>query len=348
MRTLITAVLTLITLAIAPGGPAWGQGRPERAAAIQLYGEAKEAFERGEFTGAIDKLDAAYEHFPDSNILVKKAQCYEKLLEPERALHFYKQALHLHGQGRRLTRVLLAKVETTIKALRAELERPVRVSILCNVPGAEILIDETLHIAPVVTDLPRGMHTVEARAAGWIPLPPRELRVKGIGEQSLYLTMKPLSGYYVVHAHAARQPKEIRVDREILPVAAWKGGAQTVPREARAGRHELVCIYEEGAAWAEFTVLKDLTVELDCPPPPVTRPPPAPSTPKIWEPLVFAAGLGMVAASGVLFAGYAEARDLPDRCGTSVRTNKLGWGAGLGAAGLAVTGVGTYFLFFRE
>lgn len=348
MRTLITMVLTLLALTAPPAVEAWGQGRPDRLAAIQLYGEAKALFEHGEFAAAIEKLDAAYESFPDSNILVKKAQCYEKLLEPEVALHFYEQALHLHGQGRRLTRVLLSKVETTIKALRAELERPVRVSILCNVPGAELLIDGQLHIAPVVADLPRGTHLVEARAEGWIPLPPRELRVKGIGEQSLYLTMKPLSGHYRVHAHGGAQPMEIRVDGEILPVAAWDGGARTLPREARAGRHELVCIYGAGAAWAEFTVLKDLTVEVDCPTPPVAPPPPAPTKPKIWEPLVFAAGIGMVAASGVLFAGYTEARDLPDRCGTSVRTNKLGWGAGLGAAGLAATGVGTYFLFFRE
>ena len=237
---------------------------------------------------------------------------------------------------------------TTIKALQAELERPVRVSILCNVPGAEIRIDGSLHIAPVVTDLPRGDHSVEAKAEGWIPLPPRTWLVKGVGEQSLYLTMKELSGWYLVHARGATVPKEIRVDREILPVAAWTSGQRKVPREARAGHHELVCIYTEGAAWAEFTVLKDLTVEVDCPAPTTAPPPPASTKLKIWEPLVFAAGIGMVAASGVLFGGYAEARDFPRRYDTAVRTNKLGWGIGLGAAGLAATSVGTYFLFFRE
>jgi hypothetical protein len=347
MHPAITTILALCLFAATPGSDALGQGRPDRDSAIRLYGEAKELFERGEFAAAIDKLDAAYETLPDSNILVKKAQCYEKLLEPEKALHFYEQALHLHGQGRRLTRVLLSKVGTTIKALKAELARPVRVSILCNVPGAEIRIDGRLHIAPVVTDLPRGEHTVEARAEGWIPLPPRSLRVKGIGEQSLYLTMKELSGRYLIHAHGDPQPREVRVDGDLLLTSAWAPGSRD-PQETRAGSHELVCVYDEGAAWTEFTVLKDLTVEVDCPSPPVVPPPPAPIRPKIWEPLVFAAGLGMVAASGVLFAGYAEARDFPDRCGTSIRTNKLGWGIGLGAAGLAATSVGTYFLFFRE
>jgi len=81
---------------------------------------------------------------------------------------------------------------------------------------------------------------------------------------------------------------------------------------------------------------------------PFTQAPPPPARVRVWEPLLMAAGVGMLAASGVLFAGYAEAQDLPDRCGTSVRTNKLGWGAGLGGAGLAATGVATYFLFFRE
>ncbi len=347
MHAVITTILSLGFVFAIPGFDAMGQGRPDREGAIRLYGEAKELFEQGEFAAAIDKLDAAYETLPDSNILVKKAQCYEKLLEPEKALHFYQQALHLHGQGQRLTRVLLPKVKTTIKALEAELERPVRVSILCNVPGAQIRIDGRLHIAPVVLDLPRGEHTVEARAEGWIPLAPRTLRVKGIGEQSLYLTMKELSGFYLVHAHGDPQPREVRVDGDLLLTSAWAPGVKDA-QETRAGSHELVCVYEEGAAWTEFTVLKDLTVEVDCPSPPVIPPPPAPTQAKIWEPLVFAAGLGMVAASGVLFAGYEEARNFPERCGTSIRTNKLGWGIGLGAAGLAATSVGTYFLFFRE
>ncbi|MFH1532245.1 MAG: hypothetical protein ABIK09_16080 [Pseudomonadota bacterium] len=348
MRVFLTTLLALVLLTTIPAPGAFGQGRPARGEAILLYGEAKELFERGEFAAAIAKLDGAYESFPDSNILVKKAQCYEKLLEPEKALHFYEQALHLHGTGLRLTPVYLSKVETTIKALQAELERPVRVSILCNVPGAEIRIDGRLHIAPVVADLPRGDHTVAAQAEGWIPLPPRALLVKGVGEQTLYLTMNELSGQYLVDIKGTSRPKEVRVDGEALPETAWTGGRQRVPRESRAGHHELVCIYPEGAAWTEFTVLKDLTVEVDCPAPPVTPPPPAPTRSKVWEPLAFAAGIGMIAASGVLFAGYAEARDLPGRCNTSVRTSKLGWGIGLGAAGLAATGVGTYYLFFHE
>jgi len=325
-----------------------GQSRQDRDEAIRLYGEAKGLFEGGEFSAAVEKLDAAYERYPDSNILVKTAQCYEKLLEPEAALERYEQALYLHRSGKRLTRVLLAKVETTIKALRAELERPVRVSVLCNVPGAEIRIDDRLHMAPVVTELPRGEHTVEATAEGWIPLPPRVLRVKGVGEQSLYLTMMELSGRYLVRAGGAAPPEEVRVDGEVLPASAWSGGRAALPREARVGRHELVCVFPTGAAWAEFTVLKDLTVEVDCPTPPMAPPVPAPVRIKVWEPLIFAAGIGMVAASGVLFGGYAEARDLPDRCGASIRTDKLGWGIGLGAAGLVATGMGTYLMFFRE
>jgi len=348
MHTILTTLLSLVLLTAVPSPGAFGQGRPARGEAILLYGEAKVLFEQGEFAAAIDKLDAAYESFPDSNILVKKAQCYEKLLEPEKALHFYEHALHLHGKGRRLTSVLLPKVETTIKALQAELERPVRVSILCNVPRAEIRIDGQLHIAPVVTDLPRGDHTVEALAEGWIPLPTRTLRVKGVGEQTLYLTMNELSGQYLIEADGMSRPEEVRVDGEILPETAWTSGRHRIPREARAGRHELVCIYPAGAVWAEFTVLKDLTVEVDCPAPPIAPPPPAPMKPKVWKPLVFAAGIGLVAASGVLFAGYAEAPGLAERCDTTVQTTKLGWGIGLGAAGLAATTVGTYYLFFRE
>lgn len=347
MRGFIITFLTLALLAVYPAPAALGQDRPDREAAIRLYGEAKDLFESGEFAAAINKLDAAYESYEDSNILVKKAQCYEKLLEPEKALEFYKQALHLHHRGKRLTRVLFSKVNTTIKSLEAELERPVRVSILCNVPAAEIRIDGRLHIAPVIIDLPRGDHSVEAAAEGWIPVPARTFRVKGVGEQSLYLRMKELSGQYRVLVPDDPQPLEVRVDGELLLTSAWAPGDR-LPQEARVGRHELVCVYAEGAAWTEFTVLKDLTVEVECLGPPIVPPPAAPKTPKIWEPLVFAAGLGMVAASGVLFAGYDEAMDLPHKCGTSVRTSKLGWGIGLGAAGLVATGVSTYFLFFRE
>lgn len=348
MHRLQTTILAALVLLAGTAAAARGQGRPASVEAILLYQEAKDRFEHGEFEAAIEKLDAAYRIVPDSNILVKKAQCYEKLLEPEKALENYEQALHLDGQGKRLTQVLRAKVETAIKALQAELERPVRVSILCNAPGAEIRIDGRLHIAPVVTDLPRGDHTVAARADGWVPLPPQPLLVKGAGEQSLFLTLKELSGRYVVRAGAEARPRQVRVDGAALPEAAWTAGRQRTPVEAQVGRHEVVCVYEDGAAWAEFTVLKDLTVEVDCPAAPITRAPPPAARVRVWEPLLLAAGVGMLATSAILFAGYAEARDLPDRCGTSVRTNKLAWGAGVGGAGLAVTGVATYFLFFRE
>lgn len=136
---------------------------------------AKEAFTAGltlyrqsRFADAAAKFELAQELSPRAGNLFNLGRCYEQLQATARALRAFREYLRLSPDSKERPEVLAA-----ITRLEAELRRQgvQQVAVRAEPEGeARVEIDaRDVGKAPVVVELPKGVHTFEVSAEGYAP-----------------------------------------------------------------------------------------------------------------------------------------------------------------------------------
>jgi hypothetical protein len=238
------------------------------------------AFKPGE---AADDYRQAYELTHDPALLYNMGRALEALEDYPTALVRYEDFARLASPE---LRARVPKLDETILALRA---RVARVSLVCNVPDARVLVRQkavgaTLpQGAPLVLTLVAGEAQLEVDADGYNPYT-RTVLLPGGGTMSIDVAMIPkdLAGVLVVSS----QPPGGRVF-----VDGHELGAAPVETSVAAGNHR-VAVRLQGFDDKSTSVVVDVgerhAVTLDLRPTP-------PITTQWW----FWTGIGAVVATGV-------------------------------------------------
>ena len=233
---------------------------PEELEAFRLYKEAKESMDSLRFQEAIEKLDKAHALYPLPQILARKAECYEKMGEMERALELYRQVKTDDPK-------LRGKVDKAISDIVFELNKPVELSIVTNIADVEVTVDEVEKLkAPCTIKVTRGPHTFEFRKPGFMPLK-EEKNIRGAAAQIYSVKLQELLGRVILATDQdALEGLVVRLDdQEITPVGSAQAPNRTDPMNVRVGTHSLMCIKEGSAPYmTTFSVAPDTTVEVSC------------------------------------------------------------------------------------
>jgi hypothetical protein len=285
------AIITLATMATAslparaaPPSPPAASPTPDattQAAELRRRGnDAMAAFRPGE---AAEDYRQAYELTHDPALLYNMGRALEALEDYPAALVRYEDFARLATPE---LRARVPKLDETLQALRG---RVARVSVVCNVPGARVLlrqkaVGETLaHADPLVLTVVAGEAALEVDADGYNPYT-RTLALPGGGNVSVDVEMVPkaLAGLLVV----ASQPAG-----GVVFVDGRELGSAPVETSVAAGNHQ-VAVRLQGFVDKSTSVVVALgerrAVTLDLrESPPITK--------QWW----FWTGLGAIVATGV-------------------------------------------------
>lgn len=259
--SLLRRVLIVIAILGLAGTAVSAAPKPEREA-HKLYVQARDLYKAGQFQDAVEVLDRAFLLFPKSIILVKKAECLEQLDKPEEALETYDQAASTERDSKELGRIATARA-----AIAALLEQPIELSVVANVPGAEVLVDgATVGVAPVRVMLQRGPHIVQGSLPGYRSQA-QTVVLRGTRPHVATVELAPATGFIVVATDRGSlashtitiddQPIELS-DRERM--ANW-----TEARPAAAGQHTVMCSFPGYRSFVvQVQVVQDDAVEARC------------------------------------------------------------------------------------
>jgi hypothetical protein len=282
------AVISLAT-AMATGSPP-AFGAPPSASAAPTAPDAAELRRRGNDAmasfrpgEAAEDYRQAYELTHDPALLYNMGRALEAVEDYPAALVRYEDFARLASPD---LRARVPKLDETIQALRG---RVARVSVVCNVAGARVLlrrkaVGETLaHGEPLVLTLVAGEASLEVDADGYNPFT-QSLALPGGGNVSVDVAMIPkaLAGLLVV----ASQPAG-----GVVFVDGRELGNAPVEATVAAGNHQ-VAVRLPGFVDKSTSVVvavgerRAVTLDLGASPP-ITK--------QWW----FWAGLGAVVATGV-------------------------------------------------
>lgn len=226
------------------------------------YMQARDLYKAGRFEDALVALDKAYKAFPKPIILVKKAECYEKMDMPEEALEAYTRALEEERDPGSIGRI-----ETARTAVSAILAQPIELSVVTSTPGAEVLVDGApAGTAPVRVMLPRGTHTVVARKDGYRSQP-QSVMLRGSRPNVVTLDLMPAVGYVsVVTDRGSFASHVVTLDDSPLELAPKEQLANwTEARPIAIGHHVVTCTFPGYRTYvAQVQVREDEVAEAHC------------------------------------------------------------------------------------
>ena len=203
ITTLVTAVAaaSMPALGAPPPGASAAPATPDAAELRRQGNDAMAAFRPGE---AAEDYRQAYELTHDPALLYNMGRALEAVDDYPAALVRYEDFARLASPD---LRARVPKLDETIQALRA---RVARVSVVCNVAGARVLVrqkavGQTLALGePLVLTLVAGEASLEVDADGYNPYT-RALTLPGGGNVSVDVAMVPkaFAGLLVVASEPA-------------------------------------------------------------------------------------------------------------------------------------------------
>lgn len=160
VRTLLCSLSALlIAVAVAQAQPPAQQ----RALARELYSNGQQLFRQGDFGGAQRAFEEAYRAVPNPVVLLSIAECYVRMEQYQKAIEIFRTYLleRANAPDR-------AQVEAQIQTLQA---KPATLTVLSNVDGAEILIDQqdSGRVTPAELTLSPGEHQLTLRKDRFYP-----------------------------------------------------------------------------------------------------------------------------------------------------------------------------------
>jgi hypothetical protein len=158
VRTLLCSLSALlIAVAVAQAQPPAQQ----RALARELYTNGQQLFRQGDFGGAQRAFEEAYRAVPNPVVLLSIAECYVRMEQYQKAIEIFRTYLleRANAPDR-------AQVEAQIQSLQS---KPATLTVLSNVDGAEIMIDQqdSGRVTPAELTLSPGEHQLTLRREGF-------------------------------------------------------------------------------------------------------------------------------------------------------------------------------------
>lgn len=147
-------------------------------------------FEQGNFDAALVEFQEAYEVIGDHPnrflVLYNVAQCHERSFRYDQALRYYQRYLDEGGDQGDGRETVLQSIQTLERLLAT-------VQVEVNIAEAEIWVDgRSVGTAPGTVSIPGGVHIVELRAEGHLPVQ-REVQLPAGGEETLTFTLERLA-----------------------------------------------------------------------------------------------------------------------------------------------------------
>ena len=157
--------------------------------ARERVNRGEELFEQGNYDAALVEFQQAYDVIGDHPrrylILYNIGQCHERSFRYDQALRFYHEYLEEGGEDAEGREAVLESIESLERLLAT-----VRVEV--NLPRAEVWVDErAVGTAPGTIRIPGGVHTVQVRAEGHLPVQ-HEVSIPAGGERTLEFTLERL------------------------------------------------------------------------------------------------------------------------------------------------------------
>jgi len=144
----------------------------ERSELGRLFNEAREAYDSQNYEASIQKLMAAYEIFPEPNILYRIGEMHETLENRAMAAEYYERYLVANPDDSER-----ALIESRMARLRAprvtEKAIPSRLTIVTKPGQAEVYLvsprgeDELLGQAPIEFEVEPGAHSIRVEKDGF-------------------------------------------------------------------------------------------------------------------------------------------------------------------------------------
>jgi tetratricopeptide (TPR) repeat protein len=181
-RRSVRLISALVALTLAT--PSWAQSPAELERAKASFKAGANAYAAGDYLAAIQALEAAYEISPLSAIAFSLAQAERKqfFVKEERehlvrALELFHRYLQQEPNGPRRddARLAISQLEPLLGTKTAaevgakQPQRPTRLMIVSDVPGASISLDgEAPASSPLIREVPAGKHRARVTAPGYV------------------------------------------------------------------------------------------------------------------------------------------------------------------------------------
>lgn len=153
-----------------PGAaPAAAQAKPTtdaRARAQKHFERGVAAYKESRFKDAVDAFLDAHREYPSPALSYNAARAYDKLLDSAGALRFYREYLRqsTDASDRASVDKRVGELETKLKEERGRQQ----VTILCNVKGATVRIDDQpVGVAPWTGEILPGTHRLQLSMDGY-------------------------------------------------------------------------------------------------------------------------------------------------------------------------------------
>lgn len=338
MFSAIAPFLAALTVGLL-AGPAAAQSNEEKEA-FSLFKEGRQEMDAGRCEKAIELFQRAYTVFALPQILLREAECQERLGDFDGALDTY---LRIRTDDEKVK----ARAFAAVQDLRTRLGQPIEVSIETNVPDVDVTVDHVeQHRAPVTLRLSRGVHHFEFKKPGHRTIV-EDKAFQGANSQKYAVILPPAAGRVVLLTDAGSfSGVLVRIDdHEFAPSDARGTPGRTEPIPVPAGPRNLLCVKEGRPPFmTTFNVPTDGIVEMTC----RLGPPSAAVTGRTgrsnpWKWVTFSTGTAVALAgaglSGWYFGTRASGKVV---AGTNYQE---GWiGVGMMGVGVAAA-VASFFLF---
>jgi len=303
---------------------------PEELEAFTYFKEGRAAMEAGDCVKALEWFDRAQAVFSTPQILLRKAECLDRLGRVAEALDIYQSIPQDDPKVR-------VKVQKAVESLKARLANPVEVLLEADAPGAEVTVDQVAtYRLPATLRLIPGLHRLEFQAPGHRTRV-EDHTVPSRGPHRIAVTLDRLRGQVVIGTdQASFEETIVRLDdREFAPEAAPGTPTRTGPIEVGAGRRKLLCVKPGHAPYATtFEVAPGQVLEVFCRlgSPLEVAAAPAPARPSVGKWVTF--GLGSAAMlAGAGLAGWYFGMKAGGKVARGTDYHEGWYGVGLMAAG---------------
>lgn len=275
---------------------------PEELEAFTYFKEGRAAMEAGDCVKALEWFDRAQAVFPAPQILLRKAECLDRLGRLGEALAVYQSIPRDDPK-------MQARVQKAIDSLKARQANPVEVLLEADAPGAEVTVDQVAtYRLPATLRLTPGLHRLEFQAPGHRSrvedhaVPPK-------GPHRVAVSLERLMGQVVITTDQdSFEETIVRLDdREFAPEGVPGTPNRTAPIEVGAGRRKILCVKPGHAPFATmFEVAPGQVLEVSCrlgSPLEVTRAP-EPARPSVGKWVTFGLGSAALLAGAGLSGWY--------------------------------------------
>lgn len=324
----------IVITAFAPAVEAATRAEKE---AHTLYMKARDLFQNGRFEDAVAVLDKAYTMFPKPIILLKKAECFEKLDRPEEALAAYDLAVSQEPKAD-----VRAKIETSRQGVLAVLARPIELSVVSNVPVTEVIIDgKAAGATPVRVDVPRGPHTIVANKDGYTT-EEQKVFLRGTRPYVATVELRERLGKVIVRTDRANLLNHtLSIDE--VPVELderERRASASDPHLVRLGSHVLACGYPGYRTYvAPFDVVEGSPVEVNCN---FAEFDTEPAKDYTWAWVTLSGAVASTGTGIFLVVSYVNDRQQAEDQGLGISTSKDDFGIVFLGVGAALAGTSIY------